>query len=180
MPRKCREARPSQPGDRGIASYLCCTPQTPWLLSVPRVGPGCIQSISTLCCHWSQMALFSHSLHFPTEKGGEDQLSLSSICPGNYCKAPAEREALPLVCNDAQHPGSRQKGALLLPKCARPCPGMPAGMPASAHLNGKKRDENPGGRQKQSERSPSDKRQQNINLVTKKRRNYSDHRTVTH
>lgn len=112
--------------------------------------------------------------------GGKDQLSLSSICPGNYYKAPAEREALPLVCNDAQHPGSRQKGALLLPKCARPCPGMPAGMPASAHLNGKKRDENPGGRQKQSERSPSDKRQQNINLVTKKRRNYSDHRTVTH
>ena len=41
------------------------------------------------------MAVFSHSLHFPTEKGKEP-ISLSSICSGNYRKVPTPREALPI------------------------------------------------------------------------------------
>lgn len=41
------------------------------------------------------MALFSHSLHFPTEKVKEP-VSLSSICSGTYCKVPTVREPLPI------------------------------------------------------------------------------------
>ena len=41
------------------------------------------------------MAVFSLSLHFPTEKRKEP-ISLSSICSGNYRKVPAPREALPI------------------------------------------------------------------------------------
>lgn len=124
----------------------------------------------------TQDLLFSHSLHFPTEKG-EGQLSLSSICPGNYREVPALRAALPRVRNDTQ-PGSPQKGALLLSEGARPCPrpGTLAEIPASLCLHGKQRGKNLGAG-KRSEKSPSDKRQ-NINLVKGKRRHRSDHRTV--
>ena len=79
---------------RGLAfSFLY--KDTPWLLSATPLGTGCVQSISTLYCHWSKMAVFSHSLHFPTEKGKEP-ISLSSICSGNYRKVPTPREALPI------------------------------------------------------------------------------------
>lgn len=77
-----------------------------WQLSATWLGPGCIQSISMLYCH-------CHSVvHFPTEKGKEP-ISLSSICPGNYCKVPTVREALPT--------GAEWHAAIRGPDKGRPC-----------------------------------------------------------
>ena len=78
----------------GGCTFSSLHKDTPWLWSATTGHwPYLIYFYAVLSL--VKMALFSRSLHFPTEKG-KDPISLSSICSGNHHKVPTPREALPI------------------------------------------------------------------------------------